>query len=74
MFHDLLLHLLLSEQQFSGKSGCWLVTEGVSDRLLCLPFYHELSEAEQARVVAATSEFAEGKSLTECSFLSQDGL
>jgi dTDP-4-amino-4,6-dideoxygalactose transaminase len=33
------------------------VTESVSDRLLRLPFYNDLSEADQARIVEAIREF-----------------
>jgi dTDP-4-amino-4,6-dideoxygalactose transaminase len=33
------------------------VTEEVSDRLVRLPFYNDLTEAEQMRVVAALKEF-----------------
>jgi dTDP-4-amino-4,6-dideoxygalactose transaminase len=36
-----------------GKVGDCPVTEDVSERLLRLPFYNELSEAEQAQVVEA---------------------
>jgi dTDP-4-amino-4,6-dideoxygalactose transaminase len=33
------------------------VTEDVSDRLLRLPFYNDLTEADQAQVVAAIQAF-----------------
>jgi len=34
------------------------VTEDVSARLLRLPFYNDLTEADQSRVVAAVTSFA----------------
>jgi dTDP-4-amino-4,6-dideoxygalactose transaminase len=53
VFHYLPLHLSEMGQWFGGKAGDCPVTEDVSERLLRLPFYTELSEAEQARVVDA---------------------
>jgi dTDP-4-amino-4,6-dideoxygalactose transaminase len=44
--------------QFGGKPGDCPVTEDVSDRLLRLPFYNDLDEADQARVVTAIQEFS----------------
>jgi dTDP-4-amino-4,6-dideoxygalactose transaminase len=58
VFHYLPLHLSDMGRRFGGKQGDCPVTEDVSDRLLRLPFYNELSEAEQACVVAAVEEFA----------------
>lgn len=56
-FHYLPLHLSQMGRQFGGKEGDCPVTEDVSDRLLRLPFYNDLTEADQARVVAAICEF-----------------
>ncbi len=53
VFHYLPLHLSDMGMQFGGKAGDCPVTEDVSDRLLRLPFYNELSQAEQERIVAA---------------------
>lgn len=53
VFHYLPLHLSDMGRRFGGQEGDCPVTEDVSDRLLRLPFYNELSEAEQAEVVAA---------------------
>lgn len=57
VFHYLPLHLSDMGRHFGGKKGDCPVTEDVSDRLLRLPFYNELSEAEQAEVVAAIKNF-----------------
>ena len=60
VFHYLPLHLSEMGRRRGGKEGDCPVTEAVSDRVVRLPFYNELSEADQARVVAAVSEFACG--------------
>jgi len=52
VFHYLPLHLSEMGRRF-GKPGDCPVTERVSDRLLRLPFYNDLTESEQSRVVAA---------------------
>jgi dTDP-4-amino-4,6-dideoxygalactose transaminase len=44
-------------RRFGGSPGDCPVTEDVSDRLLRLPFYNDLTEAEQAQVVSAIREF-----------------
>lgn len=44
-------------QQFGGKEGDCPMTEKVSDRLLRLPFYNDLTEADQAKVVASIHDF-----------------
>ncbi|MBN4046863.1 dTDP-4-amino-4,6-dideoxygalactose transaminase [bacterium AH-315-P07] len=53
VFHYLPLHLSKMGQTFDGKEGDCPVTEEVSDRLLRLPFYNELTEGDQDRIVAA---------------------
>jgi dTDP-4-amino-4,6-dideoxygalactose transaminase len=58
VFHYVPLHLSRMGQQFGGKPGDCPVTEDVSDRLLRLPFYNDLTETDQARVVDAIVEFA----------------
>jgi dTDP-4-amino-4,6-dideoxygalactose transaminase len=58
VFHYLPLHLSSMGRRFGGKEGDCPVTEDVSDRLLRLPFYNDLTEADQGRVVAAVKEFA----------------
>jgi len=58
VFHYLPLHLSDMGKRFGGKEGDCPVTESVSDRLLRLPFYNDLTEADQARVVSAITAFA----------------
>jgi dTDP-4-amino-4,6-dideoxygalactose transaminase len=56
VFHYLPLHLSEMGRQFGGTKGDCPVTEDISDRLLRLPFYNALTEADQACVVAAIRE------------------
>jgi dTDP-4-amino-4,6-dideoxygalactose transaminase len=56
VFHYLPLHLSEMGIRFGGKPGDCPVTESVSERLLRLPFYSGLTEAEQARVVETLKE------------------
>jgi len=51
------LHLSEMGRRFGGKAGDCPLTEEVSERLLRLPFYNDLTEADQAHVVAALREF-----------------
>jgi dTDP-4-amino-4,6-dideoxygalactose transaminase len=44
-------------RKFGGRLGQCPVTEDVSDRLVRLPFYNDLSEADQSRVIDAVREF-----------------
>ncbi len=57
VFHYLPLHLSEMGLKFGGEVGDCPVTEHISDRLLRLPFYNDLSEADQARVVHALEAF-----------------
>ena len=57
VFHYLPLHLSNMGLTFGGKPSDCPVTENISDRLLRLPFYNSLSEADQQRVVEAILEF-----------------
>ncbi len=57
VFHYLPLHLSEMGQQFGGKVGDCPVTEDISDRLLRLPFYNDMTEDEQNRVIAALYGF-----------------
>ena len=57
VFHYLPLHLSEMGRKYNGKEGDCPVTEGVSDRLLRLPFYNELREVDLARIVSAVLEY-----------------
>jgi dTDP-4-amino-4,6-dideoxygalactose transaminase len=57
VFHYLPLHLSAMGRRFGGRPGQCPVTEDVSDRLLRLPFFTALTEAEQADVIRAVDEF-----------------
>ena len=59
VFHYLPLHLSKMGRQFGGQEGDCPITEDVSDRLVRLPFYCDLTEDEQMRVVNALHESAE---------------
>lgn len=58
VFHYLPLHLSEKGRQFGGHEGQCPVTEELSDRLLRLPFYNDLTEGEQERIVRAISEYS----------------
>ena len=57
VFHYLPLHLSEMGRKFGGKPGDCPVTEYVSDRLLRLPFYNDLTEEDLNKVVAALQDF-----------------
>lgn len=57
VFHYLPLHLSDMGREFGGASGDCPVTESVSDRLLRLPLFKDLTESDQARVIDAVREF-----------------
>lgn len=57
VFHYLPLHLSPMGEKYGGKAGDCPVTEQVSDQLLRLPFYTNLTDQDQKRVVEALKEF-----------------
>jgi len=57
VFHYQPLHLSEMGRRFGGQPGACPVTEDVSERLLRLPFYNDLSVADQARVADAVLSF-----------------
>lgn len=57
VFHYLPLHLSDMGVKFGGKPGDCPVTEDITDRLLRLPFYNNITEEEQASVISAIKEF-----------------
>jgi dTDP-4-amino-4,6-dideoxygalactose transaminase len=44
-------------QKYGGKPGDCPITEDISDRLLRLPFYNDLTEDEQASAIEAIKSF-----------------
>jgi dTDP-4-amino-4,6-dideoxygalactose transaminase len=57
VFHYLPLHLSPMGQRYGGSRGQCPVTESVSDRLLRLPFFFDMTERDQDRVVEAVRAF-----------------
>ena len=57
VFHYLPLHLSDMGKQFGGKAGDCPVTEDISDRLLRLPFYNSLTEADLTLIVEKIKAF-----------------
>ena len=57
VFHYVPLHLSPMGRRCGGQPGQCPVTEKISDGLVRLPFYNDLAEADQARVIAAIHEF-----------------
>ncbi|MEZ5290832.1 MAG: dTDP-4-amino-4,6-dideoxygalactose transaminase [Vicinamibacterales bacterium] len=56
-FHYQPLHLSDMGRRFGGRDGQCPVTEDISDRLVRLPFYYGLSDADQARVIDVVTGF-----------------
>jgi len=56
VFHYLPLHLAPMAQQFGCLPGDCPITEEISDRLIRLPFYNELTPNEQTQVIEAIQE------------------
>ena len=60
VFHYLPLHLSAMGRRWDGPEGDCPVAESASERIIRLPFYNELGESDQERVVSAVSEFVCG--------------
>ena len=58
VFHYLPLHLSPMGEKYGGRSGDCPVTEQVSDQLLRLPFYTNMTADEQQQVINALKQFA----------------
>jgi dTDP-4-amino-4,6-dideoxygalactose transaminase len=56
VFHYQPLHLSQMGRRFGGREGACPITEDISDRLVRLPFYNGLSDADLECVVAAATE------------------
>jgi dTDP-4-amino-4,6-dideoxygalactose transaminase len=57
LFHYLPLHTSEMGRRLGYRPGDCPVTEDVSDRLIRLPLFSELSDADQTRVIEAVCEF-----------------
>lgn len=57
VFHYQPLHLSDMGRKFGGMEGGCPVSEYVADRLLRIPFYNDLTEEQQMRVIATVREF-----------------
>ncbi len=57
VFHYLPLHTSEMGQQYGWQTGDCPVTESVSDRLVRLPFHHQLDEHDLDRIVEAVCSF-----------------
>ena len=58
VFHYLPLHLSPMGEKYGGKPGDCKVTEHVSDQLLRLPFYTNMTADDQQQVIKALKEFS----------------
>jgi len=57
VFHYVPLHLSEMGRQWAARDASCPVTEDLSQRLLRLPFYNDLTEADQTRVVDGVTSF-----------------
>jgi dTDP-4-amino-4,6-dideoxygalactose transaminase len=63
VFHYLPLHLSEYGRRWGGKTGDCPVTEDLSDRLLRLPFFFSLTDAEQVEVIESVRNFSVSKAV-----------
>ena len=61
VFHYVPLHSSPAGRKFGRAAGPMTVTDGVSERLLRLPLYYDLTEAGVAGIVAAIVEFFDSR-------------
>ncbi len=59
VYHYLPLHLSEMGQRFGGKQGDCPITEDISDRLLRLPFFIDMTDELQGEVIQAVLSFDE---------------
>jgi dTDP-4-amino-4,6-dideoxygalactose transaminase len=62
VFHYVPLHSSPAGRKFGRAAGPLTVTDDISDRLLRLPLYYDLMDADVAGIVAAIAEFFGGRS------------
>ena len=60
VFHYLPLHLSEMGRKFGGRDGQCPVTESISDQIVRLPFFNDLTESEQDAVIEAARSFRVG--------------
>jgi dTDP-4-amino-4,6-dideoxygalactose transaminase len=60
VFHYTPLHLSEAGLKFAARASNCPITEMVSERLIRLPFYYDISEIEQDKVTAAVTKFRLG--------------
>jgi dTDP-4-amino-4,6-dideoxygalactose transaminase len=58
VFHYLPLHLSAMGERFGGRPGDCPVSESVAERIVRLPLYTDMTEAEQDEVIEAVLEFS----------------
>jgi dTDP-4-amino-4,6-dideoxygalactose transaminase len=61
VFHYVPLHSSPAGRKFGRAAGPMTVTDDVSDRLLRLPLFYDLSESEVVAIVAAIADFFGGR-------------
>ena len=59
VFHYIPLHLSPMGMRFGGAAGDCPVAEDVSERIVRLPFYTDLSHAEQTSVIETVKSFVQ---------------
>ena len=69
VWHYLPLHLSEMGRRFGYSQGDCPVSEDISDRLVRLPFFTDLTDSEQARVIGAVHSFKMQASLTSSKIL-----
>ena len=57
VFHYVPLHLSDMGHKFGAREGGCPVSADLSERVLRLPFYNDLTESDQARVVSTVTSF-----------------
>ena len=57
VFHYQPLHLSEMGQRFGGRPGQCPVTEDTANRLVRLPLFYQLNDAEQSRVIRGIQTF-----------------